>query len=443
MNTRMYFSDYHSCLCTIRQITSLPKAGDSSSKLVLKEINTNFSLKLADDQVTPNNSYIGAHLKEDETLSLCEVTLYGISNGQTGSCLFHHVDFNGTIYSIALRNGTYLSTLEKLQGFNTSLAEIVVIEPSLKMKHIIGSATNKTYCFVRERFKSILQSLFAEVATLLESGKCISETSHLFMHNILVRGTSVRLYGLDLTDYSDDLAKLTVEQLVDVVRKCFPIDTIPIDLHELLEELEENPLDGIRIAEDDCSLLKAEERRKMLIDFNSEYMTNVEEGPADSDRINEITFFEDCPYAADWDHIMKDNEYMVQVGNMDKSNQKNEADEDNNDKNAVKLRMEKKQKLAKNTASIKKFADKKKLQLQLNRGSQQFSSKRNFLMHMPEKAKKDGIIPFRLGMSDHILTAYFPRFLRFVQKRMRDLKAQRGIFKKRSRPGLWARGQRQ
>jgi hypothetical protein len=139
---------------------------------------------------------------------------------------------------------------------------------------------------------------------------------------------------------------------------------------------------------------------------------------------------------------------------MDKSNQKNEADEDNNDKNAVKLRMEKKQKLAKNTASIKKFADKKKLQLQLNRGSQQFSSKRNFLMHMPEKAKKvniksvlyiilfmtlyvqifvfyfvfqDGIIPFRLGMSDHILTAYFPRFLRFVQKRMRDLKAQRGM----------------
>jgi hypothetical protein len=389
-----------------------------------------------------------------QTLSLCEVTLYGISNGQTGSCLFHHVDFNGTIYSIALRNGTYLSTLEKLQGFNTSLAEIVVIEPSLKMKHIIGSATNKTYCFVRERFKSILQSLFAEVATLLESGKCISETSHLFMHNILVRGTSVRLYGLDLTDYSYDLAKLTVEQLVVVVRKCFPIDTIPVDLHELLEELEENPLDGIRIAEDDCSLLKAEERRKMLIDFNSEYMTNVEEGPADSDRINEITFFEDCPYAADWDHIMKDNEYMVQVGNMDKSNQKNEADEDNNDKNAVKLRMEKKHKLAKNTASIKKFADKKKLQLQLNRGSQQFSSKRNFLMHMPEKAKKvniksvlyiilfmtlyvqifvfyfvfqDGIIPFRLGMSDHILTAYFPRFLRFVQKRMRDLKAQRGM----------------
>jgi hypothetical protein len=30
------------------------------------QINTNFSLKLADDQVTPNNSYIGAHLKEDE-----------------------------------------------------------------------------------------------------------------------------------------------------------------------------------------------------------------------------------------------------------------------------------------------------------------------------------------------------------------------------------------
>jgi hypothetical protein len=85
---------------------------------------------------------------------------------------------------------------------------------------------------------------------LLENGKCISGT--IKMHNVLVSGTKVKLYGLDVTDYNEDVAKKSVSGLVNMVRSCFPNDGIPIDLEELLEDLVKDPLNVIQ-----TSLLKA------------------------------------------------------------------------------------------------------------------------------------------------------------------------------------------
>jgi hypothetical protein len=72
------------------------------------------------------------------------------------------------------------------------------------------------------------------------------------MHNVLVSGTKVKLYGLDVTDYNEDVAKKSVSGLVNMVRSCFPDDGIPIDLEELLEDLVKDPLKVIQ-----TSLLKA------------------------------------------------------------------------------------------------------------------------------------------------------------------------------------------
>ncbi|KAK1602263.1 hypothetical protein QYE76_018035 [Lolium multiflorum] len=398
------------------KITSLPKADDASSGLVLTEINTRFFLKLVRDQVNPNSSDLGPRHTQNQIpteLRLCPVILYSIPNGQMGSCLTHCVDFTGETYPILLENGPYVSSLEKLDGFNTSLAEIVVKEPLLKIKHIIGSTTDKTHCFARQRCKSILQSLFAELAILFESGKCISCPADISMHHVLVRANEVKLYGLPVTDYVEELAEENVISLVGMVKSCFPQGEIPTDLYGLLADLEKDPLNEIRTAKEDCSLLKAKDRRSLLININSEYMTNV---PAKSDddsdsKIDEFSFFDGCPDAKNWDLIIKDNVYLVQICNVE-----NSSDEDTE-------RMKQKGKIGKNTVSIRKMTKKKKVEA--NKGKLQFSSYTDFEMHMPVKARKDGIFPFRLGMADYILTAYFPGFLRFVQKRMREVKAER------------------
>ncbi|KAM0875554.1 hypothetical protein ACQ4PT_036724 [Festuca glaucescens] len=306
------------------EITSLPKADDASSGLVLTEINTRFFLKLVRDQVNPNSSDLGPRHTQNQIpteLHLCPVILYSIPNGQMGSCLTHCVDFSGETYPILLENGPYVSSLEKLDGFNTSLAEIVVKEPLLKIKHIIGSTTDKMHCFARQRCKSILQSLFAELAMLFESGKCISCPADIRMHHVLVRANKIKLYALPVTYYVEELAEENVISLVGMVKSCFPQGEIPTDLYGLLEDLEKDPLNEIRTAKEDCSLLKAEDRRSLLININSEYMTNV---PAKSDddsdgKIDEFSFFYGCPDAKDWDLIMKDNEYLVQICNVEKS----------------------------------------------------------------------------------------------------------------------------
>ncbi|XP_051222295.1 uncharacterized protein [Lolium perenne] len=410
------------------QITSLPKADDASSGFVLTEINTTFFLKLVHDQVNPNSSDIGPRLTQNQIpteLILSPVIMYSIPNGPMGSCLPHCADFSGETYSILLEDGPYISSLEKLDGFNTSLAEIVMKEPLLKMKHIIGSITDKTHCFARQRCKSILQSLFAELAMLFESGKCISCPADIGMHHVLVRANKVKLYGLPVTDYVEELAEENVISLVGMVKSCFPQGEIPTDLYELLADLEKDPLNEIRTAKEDCSLLKAEVRRRLLININSEYMTNVPTKCNDDShgKIDEFSFFDGCPDAKDWDLIMKDNEYMVQICNVDKSSENVNA--------SVVERMKKKRKTGKNTVSSRKMIKKKKVES--NKGKLQFSSYVNFEMRMPEKARKDGILPFRLGMADYILTAYFPGFLRFVQKRMREVKAEREKLKKTGR----------
>lgn len=64
------------------------------------------------------------------------------------------------------------------------------------------------------------------------------------------------------------------------------------------------------------------------------------------------------------------------------------------------------------------------------KGIIQFDSMRNFEMHMPEKAMKDGIRPFRLGLSDYILTSYYPQYLSFVHRRMSLLLRKRKLEKK-------------
>jgi hypothetical protein len=38
---------------------------------------------------------------------------------------------------------------------------------------------------------------------------------------------------------------------------------------------------------------------------------------------------------------------------------------------------------------------------------------------------QDYLFPFMLGMADHVLTTYFPQFMRFIQKRAMDVKAWR------------------
>jgi hypothetical protein len=300
-----------------------------------------------------------------------------------GSCLTHCVDFSGETYPILLENGPYVSSLEKLDGFNTSLAEIVVKEPLLKIKHIIGSTTDKTHCFARQRCKSILQSLFAELAMLFESGKCISCPADIGMHHVLVRANTVKLYGLPVTDYVEELAEENVISLVGMVKSCFPQGEIPTDLYELLADLEKDPLNEIRTAKEDCSLLKAEVRRRLLININSEYMTNV---PAksndDSDgKIDEFSFFDGCPDAKDWDLIMKDNEYMVQICNVGKNSETVQ-----NVNASMVERMGKKRKIGKNTTSIRNMTKKKKREA--NEGKLQLSSYMNFEMRMPEKARK-------------------------------------------------------
>uniref|UniRef100_A0ACD5VCW5 Uncharacterized protein n=1 Tax=Avena sativa TaxID=4498 RepID=A0ACD5VCW5_AVESA len=422
----IYFRNY--------KIISFPKADDASSGLVLTEINTFFCLKLIIDQTTPKSSDIGQHHTKNETsaeLNFCPVIAY-LSNRQMGCCLSHSVDFSGKTYSIFLENGPYVSSVENLEGFNRSLAEIVVKEPLLKIKNIIGSVTNKTCCFARQRCKLILKSLFAQFAMLFESRKCISGS--ISMHNVLVRGSEVKLYGLDVTDYDEELAKANVGLLVKMVRNCFPDHEIPIDLSELLDDLEKDPLNEIRTAKDDCSLLKAEKRRSLLINIYSEYITNVEAKSSGSDqisgeskKIDEYSFFDGCPDAGDWELIMKDNEYMVQVCDVEESSENGEETDAGNQKlnDSVKKRMKKKQRMRK---SIKRMMKKRKQEP--NKGKLQFSAKRNFEVRMPEMASKDGILPFRLGIADYILTAYFPRFLRFVQRRMREVKAQKEKFKK-------------
>uniref|UniRef100_A0ACD5VLV6 Uncharacterized protein n=1 Tax=Avena sativa TaxID=4498 RepID=A0ACD5VLV6_AVESA len=429
----IYFRNY--------KIISFPKADDASSGLVLTEINTSFCIKLIIDQTTPKSPVIGQHHTKNETstklnfcpkLNYCPVTLYS-SNGQTGCCVSHGVDFSGETYAIMLENSPCcVSSVENLEGFNRSLAEIVVKEPLLKIKHIIGSVTNKTCCFARQRCKSILQSLFAEFAMLFESGKCIS--GDISMHNVLVRASAVKLYGLDVTDYKEELAKANVGLLVKMVRNCFPDHEIPMDLSELLDDLEKDPLNEIRTAKDDCSLLKAEKRSSLLINIYSEYITSVEAKSSGSDqtndeskKIDEYTFFDGCPDAGDWELIMKDNEYMVQICDVEVSSDDDAAPGADNQKlnDSVKKRMKKKQRMSK---SIKRMAKKRKQEP--NEGKLQFSAIRDFEVRMPEMASKDGVLPFRLGIADYILTAYFPRFLRFVQRRMREVEAQREKFKK-------------
>jgi hypothetical protein len=336
-----------------------------------------------------------SHMQTPTTLTLCPVTIYSNSNGHAGFCLSHNVDFNGITYSVFLENGSYVSSLEKLEGFNTSLAEIVVKKPLLKMKHIIGSVTNKEYCFARQRCKSILQSLFAEFAMLLESGKCISGT--IKMHNVLVSGTKVKLYGLDVTDYNEDVAKKSVSGLVNMVRSCFPDDGIPIDLEELLEDLVKDPLNVIQTAKNDCSLLKAANRRTLLINIYSEYITNVEAKSSGFDQINdepnqinEFTFFNGCPYAEDWKLIMKDNEYMMQVCNVEESSNEDTYSGNEQANASVVKRMRKKEKMSKNTGRFRRMTKKKKLEA--NKGKLQFSSMRNFAMRMPAMARKVNVV---------------------------------------------------
>ena len=49
-------------------------------------------------------------------------------------------------------------------------------------------------------------------------------------------------------------------------------------------------------------------------------------------------------------------------------------------------------------------------------GILQFDFMRNSDVHIPEKALKDGITPFRLSWTDYILTSRYPTYLRAIQK---------------------------
>jgi hypothetical protein len=67
----------------------------------------------------------------------------------------------------------------------------------------------------------------------------------------------------------------------------------------LLEDFRKDPLNLISTPINDCALLKTEDGRTLLININSEYMTNVaanygfEQINGESDWINLFVFFDD------------------------------------------------------------------------------------------------------------------------------------------------------
>ncbi|VAI58149.1 unnamed protein product [Triticum turgidum subsp. durum] len=403
------------------KIDSYPEL-DATGSLVLTEVGPFFSLKLLDSQGDLKQDFDLSQNQIGETLELCSAVYYG-SSDCSGSYTPHHVELHGRTFTVLLRNDHKLTLAGQYEGFNASLLDLLSKEPALKRKHIIGSSTSKQHVFIRNRFLSILQSVVLEYVNLFASGSCFA--SDIKLDNVLIRGHQIKIYGLMVSKYANELAVGNVRQLEFLIRSCFPSTLIPEELEDALNFAVQPVLDGkdpltcLQALSDDPVWLTPEHRRTLLINHHSEFMTNVNirDELSDEDALKfKKDFFVACPYIDTWSEITMDNEYLVEVGEDEEIAKEVDGMEDvEEDAIAIKKRSQKKHKMRQASKGVKKRQKRRK---DGNKGTIQLNFKRKFLMHMPEKANKDGIIPFRLGLSDRILTSYYPLYLAFIHRKM-------------------------
>ncbi|TVU08850.1 hypothetical protein EJB05_42266 [Eragrostis curvula] len=358
-----------------------------------------FCLKLIDVQREGAVSCRASDISQSQMtteLSLCPTMCYSLSPG-LGPCSLHSLCLNGQEFLIVLENGLDLSVFE---GFNLSLLEFLDEEPFLKKKKIVGSKDDEEYNFVRNIGKMIIRSILAHLLELFSSNKCVELAAKtLVSTKILLKGSSVKFFGVELVEYEKGQANDNIHHVVKLIKSCFPANLIPCDLMDvfdrLLEDLED-PLESLKLAKDDPSLLLAKERRELMIHLHTEYMTNVKPKLliGDNAKVNCNSFFENCPYLHSWINTMGKNKYLGAVANY------------NSD--FVTMRVQKRTVEEGNEAQMGEF---------------QFAIMRNCDVHIPENVLKDGITPFRLSWTDYIRTSYFRRYLSFIQKRMARYKS--------------------
>lgn len=161
-----------------------------------------------------------------------------------------------------------------------------------------------------------IRSLLGYFVDLFSCHKCI-KMSRLKFSQILLRESSVQLYGVEIIDYEEEQAKQNVVLVVELIRKCFSPGLIPCDLEHALHLLLDDPLHNLRAAKDDSSLLLPKERRELLVHLHTEYMTNVNPNLCAGDDGQEQLqfFFCECPYLDTWVDIMGRNKYLTDVAN--------------------------------------------------------------------------------------------------------------------------------
>uniref|UniRef100_A0A0D3EJK7 Brix domain-containing protein n=1 Tax=Oryza barthii TaxID=65489 RepID=A0A0D3EJK7_9ORYZ len=330
----------------IFKITSIP-AGESENSLVLDEVGLNFCLKLLD----VHGAFVGSD---------CDQALDGLQS----------------------QNGLDLSHFE---GFCLTLEEFLERNSFLKIKHIVGSRNDEECNFVRNIAKAIIRSMLSHLVNLFSLGKCLRMgTDLLSRRKILLKGSDVKFFQLEVIAYEEDEAINNVLQVVELVKSCFVGEMIPADLQGDLHDLEENPLKRLESVIDSSSLMSAKEKKGLLVNLRTEYKTNISPAISEDDR---DSLFKHIPYLDCWMNRTEDNEYLKLVANLDSK------------KVALKVN--------------KVGTDKRKPS---KNGILQFDFMRNSDVHIPEKALKDSITPFRLSWTDYILTSRYPTYLRAIQK---------------------------
>lgn len=290
---------------------------------------------------------------------LSPTVYYSTSPDELGSCIGHTFSLSDVNYMVLLESGMNLS---KFEGFNVSLREYLVKESFLKIKKIIGSLTDEESPFVRNIAKFIIRSILAELIELFASGKCMELTdANLLDHsNILLKGSSVKFFGVKIVKYEEEKARNNVLRIGELIEECFPEGLIPSDLEDVLGFLLEDPLANLEEAKDSSALLSARERRELLVYLHTEYMTNVKP------RLLDVTeFFTGCPYLFTWMDTVKKNIYLEKSANLETKR--------------VSLIVKEVEKVSVGSTDTGKIGAK---------GEFQFSFMRNSNVHIPEKALK-------------------------------------------------------
>lgn len=211
--------------------------------------------------------------------------------------------------------------------------------------------------------KRIIRSILGEFINLFASNKCIAqpETELLDLFNILLKGSSVKFYGVETVKYEESQARLNILQIIELIRQMFPEEQVPSDLKDLLAFLLEDPLNNLEVAKNSCDLCSARERRELLVQLHTEYMTHVRHQL--SSNLN--TFFANCPYLETWMDTVRSNTYLQKSVNLE----------------------------SKRAGLIVKEVEKGKAgrlkkEMVLAKGEFQFAFMRNSNVHIPEKAQK-------------------------------------------------------